>query len=352
MLIIRQTRKLEHVKYSLQLPDGPARAGFDDLIPVPRAAPELSLGEIDPSCSFMNKRLAAPLLINAMTGGHPEMLDINRSLARVARQAALAMAVGSQRAALDDPGVRETFAVVREENPGGLVLANLNAGCTLAEAREAVAMVKADGLQLHLNVAQELAMEEGEADFRGVLARVGQVVRELEVPVVVKEVGFGLDRETVAALVELGVRCLDVGGSGGTNFAAIEGRRRGRIGSYLEEWGMPTAVSLLEALSVAGGAKLIASGGVRNAFDAARALMAGAVLVGIARPLLQIIVHESEAAALGYIRELIDDLRSLMLLVGAWNLETLRRRPLVITGFTARWLETRGIDYHHYARRR
>ena len=280
------------------------------------------------------------------------MLDINRSLARVARQAGVAMAVGSQRAALDDPGVRETFAVVREENPGGLVLANLNAGCTLDEAREAVAMVHADGLQLYLNAAQELAMDEGEADFRGVLERVGQVVRGLEVPVVVKEVGFGLDREAVAALVKLGVRCIDVGGSGGTNFAAIEGRRRGRLGSYLEEWGIPTAASLLEALSAVGRPAIIASGGVRSALDVLRVMICGAALAGIARPLLQLLVKESSEAVARYIEDLIYDLKSMMFLVGARNLAALARCPLVVTGFTADWLDARGIDHHGYARRR
>ena len=163
--------------------------------------------------------------------------------------------------------------------------------------------------------------------------------------------GFGIDRDTVAALVKLGARYIDVGGSGGTNFAAIEGRRRGRIGSFLEEWGIPTAASLLEALGVGGCAKFIASGGVRTAFDAARTLMAGAVMVGIARPLLQIAVHESEEAVFRHLQDLTDDLRGLMLLVGARNLDTLRRRPLVITGFTAQWLEARGVDCRHYARR-
>ena len=308
--------------------------------------------DIDTSCKFMGKTLAAPLIINAMTGGHPEIREINSNLARVAREVNVAMAVGSQRAALDDPEVRETFGVVREENPTGVILANLNAGCSPAEAKEAVAMIRADGLQLYLNAAQEVVMSEGETNFRGVLDRVAQVARELDVPVVVKEVGFGMERETVAALAAAGARYIDVGGSGGTNFAAIEGRRRGGVGSFLEGWGIPTASSLLEALSAVGRPAIIASGGVRSALDVLRVLICGASLAGMARPLLQLLVNESGAAVAGYIEDLIDDLKSMMLLVGARDLAALARRPLVVTGFTADWLEARGIDHHGYARRR
>jgi isopentenyl-diphosphate delta-isomerase len=318
---------------------------------VHNALPELNRGGVDCAVSFMGKQLRAPLMINAITGGHAGVLEINRGLARAAAACGIAMAVGSQRAALDDPAVRDTFVVAREENPDGLLLANLSALCTSDEALEAINMIDADGIQLYLNVNQELAMREGDTDFRGVLANIQSLVRDLPVPVVVKEVGCGLARETVLALYRAGVSYIDVSGRGGTNFAAIESRRGGSGGAYLEQWGIPSAVSLLEALSTGLPLKVIASGGLRSVVDIAVALAAGASLTAMAGPFLRALQAGGTEGLAGYINDLITGLQRVMMLTGAENLVALARKPLVITGFTAEWLCRRGVDIDCYARR-
>lgn len=348
----RQARKLEHIKYSLELSGEPVTSGFADVELVHNALPELTWSEIDTSLTFLGKRLAAPFLINAMTGGTETAEAINAALGRAAQQCHIALAVGSQTAALADPQLAETFRAARRENPGGVVLANLGAQASPEMAVKAVEMVEADGLQLHLNVPQELAMAEGDRDFRGVLNRIGQTVRLLPVPVIVKEVGFGLSRDVVRRLFDAGVRYLDVSGRGGTNFVAIENCRSGAgCGRHFPDWGIPTAVSLLEAASLALPVRLIASGGIRTAVEAAKALAIGAETVGIAGPFLQILMNESEEALCRHIRQLADGLKAIMLMTGSANLSDLRQQPVIVLGKTREWLEQRGIDTSSLARR-
>lgn len=352
MIISRKSRKLDHVRYALELSDTHANAsGFEDLFLVHNALPELNGDAVDCSCIFMGKRLQAPLMINAITGGHARLAEINQGLARAAAATGIAMAVGSQRAALDDPNVRHTFTVAREENPDGVILANLSAQCSVDEAMQAVEMIGADGIQLHLNVNQELAMVEGDTDFGGVRDNIERLVKNLPVPVVVKEVGFGLSREVVTALYGAGVRYMDVSGRGGTNFVAIEGKRGGTGGAFLERWGIPTAISLLEALSTGLPVKIIASGGLRTPLDMALALAAGATMTAMAGPFLKEVVEKGWDGLAARINDLIGGLRQVMMLTGAGDLDALSRKPLVITGFTAEWLKRRGVDVDVYARR-
>ena len=351
--ILRKTRKLEHIKYAIELWDSGknASAGFGDISFIHNALPELRWDEIDCSCSFMGKKLLAPLMINAITGGHADVTEINRGLARVAAATGIAMAVGSQRAALDDPEVKKTFTVAREENSQGLLLANLDALCTLEEAEQAIEMIDADGLQLHLNVGQELVMREGETSFAGIIDNIGYLASKLHVPVVVKEVGFGLSREVVTTLFEAGVRYIDISGRGGTNFAAIEGRRGGVVGLHLKKWGIPTAISLLEAVSARLPLTVIASGGLRSSLDIALALTAGASLTAMAGPFLKVFVEKGEHGLLSLMQELIAGLKQVMLLTGAVDLPSLKEKPIIITGYTAEWLQRRGINVDFYARR-
>jgi isopentenyl-diphosphate delta-isomerase len=311
----------------------------------------MDLQDIDTSCIFMGKRLKAPLMVNAITGGHPETAWINRELSLAAGKAGIGMAVGSQRAALNDASVRDTFAVARTVNPEGLVLANLGANCTPEEARAAVEMINADGIQLHLNVPQEIAMPEGDSCFKGVLANITSVINALDVPVMVKEVGFGISRETALALHNAGVKCIDIGGRGGTDFIAIEHSRGNKSRQEPQGWGIPTAASLLEVLSLGLDVKLVASGGLRGSLDMARALMAGASLTAMARPFLEALVKGSAGALEEMAANLIDGLGKIMLLTGSANLSELAVKPLVITGFTAEWLTRRGVDIDRYARR-
>ncbi|GAB6181696.1 type 2 isopentenyl-diphosphate Delta-isomerase [Desulfotomaculum defluvii] len=347
---MRLNRKLEHIEFSLQQKSIEGANGFNDITLVHNSLPQLNWEEIDTRCKFLGKNLSVPLLINAMTGGHKELEGINGDLAKVAATTGVALAVGSQRAALEDTSTQYSFSVVREMNPQGVVLANLGADCTLEEARAAIKMIKADGLQLHLNAPQELAMAEGDRKFKGILENIHMLNRDLEVPVIVKEVGFGMCRESIRRIAGVGVSYIDVGGSGGTNFMAIEEARCGKETEF--SWGIPTAISSLEGLSLEKkDLNLIASGGIRHALDIIKALAMGCPLVGMARPFLKVLVEGSYDQLNTYLADLISDIHRLMLMLGARTIKDLQRVPLIISGNTYHWLCRRGIYVDHYARR-
>ena len=324
--------------------------GFSDIFLVYEALPELNLDQVDISFNFLNKKLKAPLLINAMTGGHPDVKHINRSLARVASQTGIAMAVGSQTAGLEDSKVRDTYRVARDENRDGILLANVSALSSPVMVKEAIEMIEADGVQLHLNVAQELAMSEGDRNFSGTLANIEKIVALSKVPVIVKEVGFGLSRETFKKMYDVGVRYIDVSGQGGTDFIRIEYMRSGR--DYQEKFqniGISTAISLIESLSTDLPIFVFASGGFTGGSDVVCALALGAKLVGMAGHFLRAFTQGSEQGLKERVDTIIEDLRHTMLMVGAANLKELTGKPLVITGKTAEWLLRRGIDINKYS---
>lgn len=342
---------MEHIRIAANLADGPSTTGFEDIHLINHSVPGLSLENIDLSCCFFSKPLSYPLLINAITGGTPEAARINRSLAALASRYGLAMAVGSQTAAIQDPGLCDTFTVVRKQNPQGIVLANVGATSPVQQALEAVEMIQADGLQLHFNVPQELAMSEGDRDFTKVLDNVVQLAEKCPVPIIAKEVGFGLSREAVHILYQAGIRYFDIGGKGGTNFAAIEDERSGLFNHEFDSWGIPTAISLAELLSLELNLTLIASGGMRSALDAVKALAMGAKLVGVAAPMLRILINHDEAALDEYLHGYLYRLQAGLLMTGSANLVELQQKPVVILGRTAQWLAARGIDANSWARR-
>jgi len=348
----RQNRKKEHLEFALKTAHFPVENGFSDLYLVYEAIPELNLDQIDTALNFLNKKLTAPLLINAMTGGHPDVKHINRSLARSAARTGIAMAVGSQTAGLEDPEVRDTYRVARDENPDGVLLANLSALASPDMAKEAIAMIGADGIQLHLNVAQELNMPEGDRKFSDTLANIEKVVQQSPVPVIIKEVGFGLSRETIRKIYNLGVKYIDVGGKGGTDFIKIEKMRSGRVDDEeLPNIGITTAASLIETLSLNLPLSVTATGGFTGQIDVACALALGAELVGMAAHFLQVLSKKSEQGLIERIDSITDNLRRTMLMTGAKNLKELTGKPVIITGFTAEWLMRRGVNITHYARR-
>lgn len=352
----RQQRKLDHVRLAVEHRRErggaePARGlegpGWDQVHLVHQSLPELALEEVDLRTRIGGVELTSPVIINAMTGGAPGVDQINRELAAVARELGLAMAVGSQTAGLRTPDVAYSYRVVREVNPGGVILANLSASATVEQALAAVEMVEANLLQIHLNAPQELNMAEGERDFRGQLERIARLVEAVPVPVVVKECGFGLSRESARMLYEAGVRVVDVSGRGGTNFARIEMQRRGAEDRDpgLEAWGIPAACALAEVVSLeAPGLEVIASGGIRYGSDAAKALALGARAVGIAGAVLERQQAGGQQAARRYLEGVLTDLRVAVLLTGSASLADLRKKPVVLTGAVGEWCRLRGID--------
>lgn len=356
----RQRRKLDHVRLAVAHDKrratrrlGLSAPGWDEVHLVHQSLPERNFDEIALHTSIAGVALKAPILINAMTGGAPGVGAINRDLATVAAELGLAMAVGSQTAGIREPTVAETYAVVREANPQGVILANLSADASVEQVRQAVAMVRADLLQIHLNAPQELIMAEGDREFRGQLANIGRLVEASPVPIIVKECGFGLSREAAQALYEVGVRAVDVSGRGGTNFAWIEANRSGEsLDPGLEDWGIPTAVSVVEITTLGLiGMEVMASGGISSGIEATKALALGASAVGVAGAVLKRQQQGGADAVHDYLSQLLLDLRRTLLLCGASSLDEVRQRPVVITGATGQWCHLRGIDLAALARR-
>lgn len=310
----------------------------------------MSIDEIDLSCSFGSKKLDFPIIVNAITGGTAKAAEINRIFAQTAKKYNLAMAVGSQAIAIDEPDLINTFNIVRKENPEGVILANIGANRNITDVLKAIEMIQADAIQLHFNIPQELAMREGDRDFRGIVRNVEKIIENSPVPVIAKEVGFGFSKEAVQTLFAAGVRYFDIGGKGGTNFIAIEDKRRGMFGGEFNAWGIPTAWSLGEVLSLKLPITVIASGGIRSTLDTAKALAMGADFVGIAGSFLKIVLNQGQQKLEQSINDLIYRLKAAFLMSGARNIAEIQQKPVVILGETAQYLRTRNIDPALWAR--
>lgn len=331
--IAMRDRKAEHIRLALDERMQLRSNFFDDYAFEHVALPELDYAEIDVSADFLGKRLAAPLLISCMTGGTEEASLINRNLAAAAERCRIAIGVGSQRKALEDGSQASTFQV-REEAPTVPLLANLGAvqlnyGFGIDECRAAVEMIGADALVFHLNVLQEAIQPEGQTDFAGLIAKMGRVARELEVPVIAKEVGCGISAATARALADEGITIMDTAGLGGTSWARIEARRADDVGlgELFADWGIPTPESIRRLAGV-GGLTVIGSGGLRNGLDAAKAFALGADLVGMAYPFLGP-ATESSGRVEKKVERVVRELKIAMLCVGARTVEELKRVNLV-----------------------
>jgi isopentenyl-diphosphate delta-isomerase len=347
---MRIPRKMEHIHHALELGQS-GRQGLADVRLVHNCLPQTSMDTIHLSTRIGELNLSSPILINAMTGGAEVTESINRDLAVVARETGLAMAVGSQMSALKNEEVSSSYQVVRKMNPNGIIIGNLGSEATVEQAIRAVDMIEANALQIHLNVMQELIMPEGDRSFTGMLERITAIVERVQVPVIVKEVGFGIMGEQAKQLKQIGVKILDVGGSGGTNFAAIENARRSVPIPWLNDWGCTTSTALLEALTVYDHGAIIASGGIRNAMEIAQALTLGASAVGMAGAMLKVIRHEGTERLIEQITEWHQGLTLIMTALGADSVQALWTKPVVIIGETAQWCTARGIDLTEYARR-
>jgi isopentenyl-diphosphate delta-isomerase len=308
------------------------------------ALPELSFEELDLSVSVCGKRLRAPLLIAAMTGGHERAERINRELASIAEERGYAFGLGSQRALYRDRSHLSTYAV-RDVAPNALLLGNLGvvqAGeMSTEEVKELVGLVGADALCLHLNPAQELVQEEGDRNFRGGIATIERLNAELSLPLIVKETGCGLSSSVAERLRQVGVRHVDVSGAGGTSWVAVETHRataaRKPLGEAFWDWGIPTAASV-SFCARQGFETIFATGGVKSGLDVAKALALGASVGGIARRALQALESGGRAGAVAFFEQIETELRTAFLLAGARNASELARAPRIVTGELAEWL--------------
>ena len=333
-------RKADHIRINLEedvrsgLTTGLERYRF-----VHQALPECNLEDIDSSLTLFGRALHAPVLISSMTGGTAEAERINRRLALAAQEHGVALGVGSQRAALENPELARTFQV-RREAPDILLFANLGAvqlnyGYTAAHCRQAVEMIAADALILHLNPLQEALQPEGDTRFAGLLAKIEAVCHALDVPVVVKEVGWGISENTARRLANAGVAAIDVAGAGGTSWSQVEmhrasTERQRQLAAVFRDWGIPTAESVVAARRGAPDLPIFASGGLHTGLEIAKTIALGATLGGMAGRLLPAAADSAEAVS-QTLDLIIQELRLTMFAVGAANLSALQRAPLIRT---------------------
>mgnify|MGYP002396019782 CR=1 FL=1 len=337
--------------------------GFEDVFFVHRALPEVEKDKINVSTVAFNHKFSAPLIVGAMTGGTLKAMKINSVIAEAVEEMSLGMGVGSQRVAIEDPKLERTFSVVRKRAPTAFIVANLGGpqlvkGYGAEEAKKAVDMIEADALAIHLNPLQEVVQPEGETNYTGVLRRIGEIAKALDVPVIVKETGAGIAAEEAKMLKDVRVAGIDVAGVGGTSWAAVEYHRaketqnkfRQRLGEAFWDWGIPTAVSVVE-VSQSVDLTVIASGGVRTGVDAAKAIALGADLSSLTSPILRPATKDTEEVKKA-LQLIMEELRNTMFLVGADSIQKLKEKPLVLVGKTAEWLRMRGFHPELYARRK
>jgi len=323
-------RKIEHINAILNDPltDRSARY-FDRIQLTHRALPEIDLAQIDTSTEFMGKRLSFPLLISSMTGGDHEVVrKINRNLAEAAQRTGVGLAVGSQRVMFSDTAARASFDL-RSLAPDALLLGNigavqLNYGVGVEQCQQAVDLLQADGLYLHLNPLQEAVQPEGDTNFTDLSQRIAEVVRGIKVPVLLKEVGSGLSVPDIELGIKAGVRYFDVAGTGGTSWSRIEHHRRDQdeLGLVFQDWGLPTPVALQQAAAMKAGITLVASGGLRDGIDMVKSVILGAVLCGVAAPFLEPAM-ESADAVVAQIERLHREYRTAMFLLGVASTQEL-----------------------------
>lgn len=338
-------RKADHIKINLEQDVRSAlTTGLENYHFTHEALPELDLNRLDTTLSLFGKRLAAPLLISSMTGGTAEAETLNLRLAEAAQETGIAMGVGSQRAALEHPEQAATFQV-RRVAPDILLFANLGAiqlnyGYGIDQCRRAVEMIQADALILHLNPLQEAVQDAGDVNFAGLAAKIEEVCKKLEVPVIAKEVGWGISERTARVLAECGVQAIDVAGAGGTSWSQVEMHRAPdeftrQLAATFVGWGIPTADSILNVKKVVPEMTIFASGGIKDGLDVAKCVALGATLGGMAGPFLKAAAVSTEKVA-EMIRLTKKQIEVTMFTCGAGKLEELRAGKL-----TLRYRETK-----------
>ena len=353
-------RKIEHVGIALgQDISAQQRANWNDIQFVHQALPEVDVDEIDTSATFLGHTLRYPIFMSSLTGGHPDVTSINRNLARAAERYGLALGVGSQRAAIVNPEVASSYAVTRQSAPHAFLIANIGApqlitqarhpAFTLQQVQQAIDMIGANALAVHMNSLQEAAQPEGDRRSAGEAAVLKTLTDQLDVPVIAKETGAGVCREQALLLRSCGVAAIDVGGAGGSSMSAMEAARsesRGdgrtmNIGLLYRDWGIATPICVVEA-GVAG-LPLISTGGVRNGLDVARALALGATLVGMGFPFLKA-ASESYEKVCELLETVVEELKVAMQLSGAKSIADMQQIDIVVTGETRNWLTLRGFE--------
>jgi isopentenyl-diphosphate delta-isomerase len=330
-------RKNEHLKINLVKDvQSSISNGFENFRFQNNSLPELSLNSISTETTFLGKKLNYPILISSITGGTSQAAEINRILARAAESNRLAIGVGSQRAMIEDPSLLTTFSV-RRYAPTTLVFANLGAvqlnyGLSNKDFQNAVELIEADALILHLNALQEALQPEGQTNFSGLLKKIEALIKVISVPVIIKEIGWGVSSDLAKRLLCIGVACIDIAGAGGTSWSQVERYRSNdpmmqEIASRFRDWGIPTADAIFEIKKLFPECLLIASGGITNGLEIAKSIALGASICGIAGPFLKAAVA-GEDKLQQFIEYLVKELRISMFATGCGSIDQLSRTSL------------------------
>jgi isopentenyl-diphosphate delta-isomerase len=331
-------RKIEHIEHILADPEID-RSGrfFDDIQLIHRALPQINMDEVSLEHVFLDKTLQFPLLISSMTGGEdPLLIEINKNLAKAAQAQGVALAVGSQRVAMDSSLARQSFQL-RKWAPKAVLLANLGAvqlnyGYGFDQAKKAVDMLEADALILHLNPLQEAIQPEGDRNFKGLIDRIHHLVHLMPVPIIIKEVGCGFSAPDLLLLNQAGVKWVDTAGRGGTSWSRVEAHRGNwNLGTSFQDWGLTTPQVLRLAKEFVPDMHLIASGGIRNAQDMLKSLILGAEIAGLAKPFLSPAMESAQAVE-SVIESLKREFKVGMFLLGQTHLSSVIGNGSLIFG--------------------
>ncbi|MGI0029886.1 MAG: type 2 isopentenyl-diphosphate Delta-isomerase [Nitrososphaera sp.] len=319
---------------------------------VHNALPEMNFEDIDTSTSFLGHRFSAPIIIDSMTGGTDEATVINGRLGELAEKYGFGMGLGSQRAGLKSEELAATYAIARKNAPNAFLIANIGGaqlakGLSVDEARKIVKMIRANALVVHLNPLQELIQPEGEPRYKGVLDKISELAKSMDVPVMVKEVGAGISKEVAVKLEMAGVSAINVAGSGGTSWAGVEKIRadaasddlKSHLGEMFWDWGIPTAASIIEVRRAVK-LPLIASGGLRSGLEAAKCIVLGASMAAMAYPFLRS-AAQSQEKLFAFADMLLAEMKSTMFLVGARNIDALAGSRYILTGPLAQEVSSR-----------
>lgn len=344
-------RKLEHLEICKNNDvEHHITTGFEDITLVHRSLPEVDYEEIDTTIELFGKKLNSPLIISAITGGHPSSKKLNEKLAIATENTQIGMGVGSQRAGITNPELTDTFTVVRENAQDALIIGNIGAP-QVEYAPKAIEMLDSDALAIHLNPLQEIIQPEGDVDAKGYVDDIEMICSNTDIPIIAKETGAGISIRDAEILEKIGVDAVDVQGVGGTSWAAVETYRSEdpTLGNLFWDWGITTAVSsigILESTNL----PVISSGGIRNGLEAAKAIALGCECVGMALPFLKH-VYLGHNYIENKINQFTRELKTAMFLVGASNIEELKQKRLIITGKTREILNEMNINTKKYARR-
>ena len=349
-----ENRKLDHIKICLKddVEFKTKSAGFEEVELIHQSLPELDYQKIDMTTKFLGRQFDYPILINAMTGGHPESAKVNKTLAQFASEFNIPMEVGSQRAAIENVDLIGTYGIAREftKSAGGniFLIGNIGGGQLvqhygIEEVQKCIEMIDADALAIHLNPLQEALQKEGNVNYQNLLGKIKEIITQIKVPIIIKETGNGLSQGALKSLKDIGVKYVDVSGAGGTSWAAVESYRHGKDNEFAKiainfrDWGIPTVVSTIMAVKI--GLNVICSGGIRTGIDIAKSIACGADIAGIALPFLEHAFQEDLDGLRDQMKIFIRELQTSMFLTKSANIEKMKTAKKIFLGKIKEWID-------------